>query len=156
MQKFTAMLYGVALSALTVGGVVFGISYWLESRFGASSVLVVWGGLGLCIAMFVGILIAGMVQRWTLNGIVDFQAADDRGEVARFGAIKEVLRGQREFERDVRRAALPLAKNQAYVINERQRLEDTRHRIETTAADDWYALPDHAGVEVSDDDGEWV
>jgi len=152
MQRFTALLWGVAVSVLAVAGLVFGISYWLESRFGATSVLVVWGGLGLCVAMFVGILIAGMVQRWTLNGIVDFQAADDRGEVARFGAIKEVLRGQREFERDVRRAALPLAKGQAYVIAERQRLEDTRRQIAVDDADSWYALPDN--VEVSDD-GEW-
>ena len=156
MQKFTALLWGVAVSVIAVGGVIFGVSYWIQTQFGANYVAAFWLMILLCIAMFVGVLIAGMVQRTTLNGIVDFQAADDRGEVARFGAIKEVLRGQREFERDVRRAALPLAKNQAYVLTERQRLEDTRHRIETTAADDWYALPDHAGVEVSaDDDEEW-
>jgi len=152
MQKLTALLWGVAVSVFVVAGAAFGISYWIETRFGATYVMVVWGGLALCIAMFVGVLIAGMVQRWTLNGIVDFQAADDRGEVARFGAIKEVLRGQREFDRDVRRAALPLAKNQAYVITERQRLEDTRRQVETDAAADWYALPDSMINEEWEDD----
>ena len=151
MQKLTAMLLTLSVVLFLVIGAVFGLSYWIESRFGANYVAAFWLMILLCIAMFVGVLIANMVQRTTLNGVIDFQAADDRGEVARFGAMKEMMRGQREFERDVRRAALPLAKNQAYVINERQRLEDTRQRIETDAADDWYALPDN--VEVSE--GEW-
>ena len=154
MQKLTVLLWGIAAAVLSVGVFVFGISYWLESRFGASSVLVVWGGLGLCIAMFVGVLIANLVQRTTLNGIIDFQAADDRGEIARRAVEKEKIKGQNRYDQDVRRAAIVLAKTQAHAIVERGRLEDTRHRIEADDADSWYALPDN--IEVSDDDGEWV
>lgn len=146
MQKLTALLISFTGAVAAIGGCIFLLSIWIESRFGAVYVAAFWLMVLLCVAMFVGVLIAGMVQRWTLHGIIGFQEADDRGEVARAHVYREMVRGQREFDKDVRRAALPLAKQHAMVLQERHMLE--AQRVQANSEDDWYAIP-----EADDDDG---
>lgn len=140
MQKVTALLVSVAAVALVVVGFVVLVSSWIESRFGPVWVVAVWAALGLCVAMFVGVLIAGMVQRWTLTGIVDFQAADDRGEIARTQMLREMLRGTNQYERDLRRLAGPIAKQQALAMQERLAFQAERKQNDTD--DSWYQLSD--------------
>lgn len=140
MQKLTALFVSLAGAIATIGGCVFLLSSWIESRFGAVYVAAFWLMILLCVAMFVGVLIAGMVQRWTLHGIIGFQEADDRGEVARANVYREMVRAQREFDKDVRRAALPLAKQQATVLEERRLLEAQRSK--ESSGDDWYVIPE--------------
>lgn len=140
MQKLTALFVSFALAITAIGGCIFLLSSWIENRFGAVYVAAFWLMILLCIAMFVGVLIAGMVQRWTLDGVIGFQEADDRGEVARANVYREMVRAQREFDKDVRRAALPLAKQHALAIEERRLLE--AQRVKESDGDDWYVIPE--------------
>ncbi len=140
MQKMTGLLLSFAAAALVVVGFVVLVSNWIESRFGPVWVVAIWAALGLCVAMFVGVLIAGMVQRWTLNGLVDFQAADDRGEIARANTMREIVRGANQYEKDLRRLAMPIAKQQALAMQERYALQAERKQGDT--GNSWYQLPD--------------
>lgn len=138
MKNCTPLLGALATVILALGGLIYMITTWISDNFSPTAAAFFWLMLFGAIMLFVGVLIAGMIQRWTLNGIVDFQAADDRGEIARANVIREMIRGQREYDRDVRRAALPLAKQQAHVITERKQLE--MQNKATDEYDQWYAL----------------
>lgn len=128
---------------LAAGGLGILITVWIADNFGNWAAGAFWLMLFGAAMLLAGVGVAGLIQRWTLNAIVDFQAADDRGEVARANVIREMVRGQREFDKDVRRAALPLARQQAYVITERRQLEAQNK----PTGDDFYdALP------IGDDD----
>lgn len=138
-MKNCAPVFGAfAAAILALGGLIYMITTWISDNFGTEIAAGFWLMLFGAFMLFLGVLIAGMIQRWTLNGIVDFQAADDRGEVARQNVVREMIRGQREFDRDVRRAALPLAKQQAHVITERKQLEMQGKAAQDEA--EWYAL----------------
>lgn len=138
-QELTALL-GVTLAVLvTIGGAVFGISQWIEDRFGPQYVAAFWLGVLFLVAYMLGQWRAGAIQKQTLDAIVDFQAADDRGEVARMGVFREIARSGREFDKDVRRAALPLARHHAAALTERHLLEAERKAPEV---DNWYVLPE--------------
>lgn len=140
MQRLIGLLLSFAAAALVVVGFIVLVSSWIESRFGPVWVVAVWAALGLCAAMFVGVLIAGMVQRWTLNGLVDFQAADDRGEIARANVMREMVRGANRYEQDLRRLAAPIAKQQAAAMTERYML--SAERKQDARGDSWYQLPE--------------
>ena len=86
MTKATAVVVVSLLAALIA------LVVWLRYEFGAT-----WAAAGLLllfgtIAIVVGQLLSLATQRATLNAIVDFQAADDRGEVARAKMLTEVIR----------------------------------------------------------------
>lgn len=140
MKHLTTLFGAFALAIFAIGGLIYFVTSWISDNFGEIAAGAFWLMLFGALMLFLGVLIAGLIQRWTLNGIVDFQAADDRGEIARANVIKEMIRGQREFDRDVRRAALPLAKQQAHVIEERRQLEAQNRAAQDT--DDWYVLPE--------------
>jgi hypothetical protein len=150
MNKFGSCLLAGAVAVSSVALPLLVAGWWIQENFGEIGVVVAGLSILLCVALCFGALIAWLIQRTTLNAIVDFQAADDRGEVARANVYREMMRGEREFSKDVRRAALPLAKQQAHYITERKQLEWKRQH--DTEEDDWYALP--GGQEVKDG-GEW-
>lgn len=150
MGKAAGCFVGGAAAVASIAVPAILATWWIEENFGEVGVVAAWLSILLCLALCVGALIAWLIQRTTLNALVDFQAADDRGEVARANVYREMLRGEREFSKDVRRAAMPLAKTQAQYLTERKQLEWKRQH--DTEEDDWYALPN--GQEVKDG-GEW-
>lgn len=140
-MKNLATCFGTfAAAILAIGILIYAITMWIVDNFGELAAGAFWLMLFGAIMLLLGVVVSGWVQRNTLNAMVDFQAADDRGEIARANVIKEMIRGQREFDRDVRRAALPLARQQAHVITERKQLEAQNRATRNT--DDWYVLPD--------------
>lgn len=146
MKNIAPAFLSISILIGAIGGILYGVTSWIEDRFGRMMAGAFWLMLFGALMLFLGVLIAGMIQRWTINGIVGFQEADDRGEVARANVIREMIRGQREFDRDVRRAAMPLARQQAGVMVERKQLEMQQQNGDKAAA--WYALP--LDVEESD------
>lgn len=100
MTKATAVVVVSLLAALIA------LVVWLRYEFGAT-----WAAAGLLllfgtIAIVVGQLLSLATQRATLNAIVDFQAADDRGEVARANMWRELIRGQNKMAIDDNKHAL--------------------------------------------------
>lgn len=140
MKNITPAFLSIAILIGAIGGILYGVTSWIEDRFGEMVAGAFWLMLFGALMLFLGVLIAGLIQKWTINGIVDFQAADDRGEVARANVVREMVRGQREYDRDVRRMVMPLAKQQAIVMAERKQLE-AKQESEAKAAS-WWALPE--------------
>lgn len=140
MKHLTTLLGSFALAIFAIGGLIYFVTSWISDNFGELAAGAFWLMLFGALMLFLGVLIAGMIQRWTLNALVDFQDADDRGEVARANVVREMIRSQREFDKDVRRAASPLARQQAQVIDQRRQLEAQNRAAQET--DDWYVLPE--------------
>lgn len=78
---------------LVIVSVGFGVSAWMQANYGPDSVLAFWAMVFILSGVFAGWGMSLRTQRATLNAIVDFQAADDRGEVARAKVLQEVVRG---------------------------------------------------------------
>lgn len=78
---------------VVIAGIGLGISAWMQNNYGADSVLVFWGLFLILAGIFGGWGMSLKTMRIVLNSIIDFQAADDRGEVARAKVLQEVVRG---------------------------------------------------------------
>lgn len=78
---------------LVIVGIGVGVSAWMQANYGADSVLAFWAMVFVIVGIVAGWGMSLRTQRATLNAIVDFQAADDRGEVARAKVLQEVMRG---------------------------------------------------------------
>ena len=123
LQAFMMLVFGILAIMLIIVGAGFGISSWIQANYGASAVLMVWGGFILIGGIFAGWGMALKTQKATLENIVDFQSADDRGEVARAKVLQEVVRStwqgekQRYNEQPIsstsQRSALPVDWSQA-------------------------------------------
>ena len=86
MTKATAVVVVSVLVAITA------LIVWLRYEFGSISAVTGLLLLFGVVTLIVGWLLSLATQRATLNAIVDFQAADDRGEVARAKMLTEVIR----------------------------------------------------------------
>ena len=86
MTKATAVVVVSILVAITA------LIVWLRYEFGSISAVTGLLLLFGVVTLIVGWLLSLATQRATLNAIVDFQAADDRGEVARAKMLTEVIR----------------------------------------------------------------
>lgn len=99
LRAFMMLVFGILAILLVIVGVGFGISSWIQTNYGASAVLMVWGGVILIGGIFAGWGMSLRTQRATLELIVDFQSADDRGEVARAKVLQEVVRSTWQGEK---------------------------------------------------------
>lgn len=104
------IIAAVMVFFLIMLGVVFG-------AYGGDGVREVlsWSGYIAILVVVLGIFaLLVLLVAWIFNlatrNIVNFQAADDRGEAARMNAIREMMRNNREYDKDVRRLALPMAR----------------------------------------------
>lgn len=86
MTKWTAIVVLAVLAALVA------LVAWLRYEFSANIAAVALLALFGVVVLAIGQLLSLATQRATLNAIVDFQAADDRGEVARSRLLTEVVR----------------------------------------------------------------
>lgn len=86
MTKWTAIVVLAVLGALV--GLVAWLRYEFDPTLAAVALLALFG----VVVFAAGALMSLASQRATLNAIVDFQAADDRGEVARARMLTEVIR----------------------------------------------------------------
>lgn len=78
---------------VVIAGIGLGISAWMQNNYGSDSVLAFWGLFLILAGIFGGWGMSLKTMRIVLNSIIDFQAADDRGEVARAKVLQEVVRG---------------------------------------------------------------
>jgi hypothetical protein len=118
LQAFMMLVFGILAILLVIVGVGFGISAWIQANYGASAVLMVWGGFILISGIFAGWGMSLRTQRATLENLVDFQSADDRGEVARAKVLQEVVRStwQGEKQRYNEQPSLPAPQQQRYAL----------------------------------------
>lgn len=70
---------------------------WLRYEFSPSTAAIALLALFGVIVFAAGSVLSLATQRATLNAIVDFQAADDRGEVERFRTMREYIKGQNKL-----------------------------------------------------------
>lgn len=100
MTKWTAIV------VLSVLGALAGLVAWLRYEFDPTLAAVALLALFGVVVFAAGALLSLASQRATLNAIVDFQAADDRGEVARANMWRELIRGQNKMAIDDNKHAL--------------------------------------------------
>lgn len=93
IQGFALLVFGILGLFLTIVYVCFAISNYLDREFGSVAVVALWA--------FVLMILTGLGV-WTMalksfraggDLIVDFQAADDKGEVARNKVLLETVKG---------------------------------------------------------------
>lgn len=112
-----ALLFGVILLFVLIW---WGVSYY----FGDEGVRVSMLGVAVLVVFAVvfgtfavAVRMVTAVHNNTINGIVDFQAADDRGEVARMNAWRQVTKN----DGDMVRIAAKFAQEQAKAITAAER-----------------------------------
>lgn len=98
LKTITLLMLTVLAIIILLVGSVFGISAWVQANWGANAVAGVWAVIGAAGALFAGWGLSLKTQRATLNAIIDFQEADDRGEVARAKLLTEVVKGSWQGE----------------------------------------------------------
>ena len=96
LRVFALLMLTILGLLLALAGIGFVISMGIQSMFGDIYVGVFWICLVIIGSIFVGQLWALKLFRAGGKLIVDFQAADDRGEVARQKVNLEGAKAQRE------------------------------------------------------------
>lgn len=91
MTKWTAIVVLAVIAALVC------LVAWLRYEFSPTLAAVALLALFGVVVFAAGALLSLASQRATLSAIVEFQAADDRGEVARARMLTEVVRGQNKL-----------------------------------------------------------
>lgn len=91
MTKATAVVIVSVLVSLAA------LVTWLRYEFSPSLAAIALLALFGVIVFAAGSLLSLANQRATLSAIVEFQAADDRGETERFRAMREYIRGQNKL-----------------------------------------------------------
>ena len=96
LRVFALLMLTILGILLGVAGIGFVVSTGIQSMFGDVYVGVFWICLVVIGSIFCGWGMSLRTQRATLEAIIDFQAADDRGEVARQRVNLESAKTQRE------------------------------------------------------------
>lgn len=99
-------------------------------------------GVALFFVVVVMLVVAYINNRATQN-IISFQAADDMGETARMNMMREVVKGNNNYDKDVRRLALPVARQLARPASRAKEVEQ----------DDFYELSMYADGNTIDYEG---
>ena len=134
-----------------LGGVIlaFVLMWWAVSTYfgdeGVRFTMLGTATLILFVAVFTMYTIAMRqvmsVHNATINGIVDFQAADDRGEVARARVLQEVVRSDRDYAKEVGRLAARFGQDQAKAITDANKQPLALPERSSFNPDAWGSVP---------------
>ena len=94
--NMSTLLFGFAAALAVPPGFILLVSWWMEDRFGADVVLMVWGGAVGVIAFTAGAFLAARVSKNTLENVADFMDANAQTEKGRALLFREHARGERE------------------------------------------------------------
>lgn len=87
------LLLLAALAFLVVAvGVGWFVSSWIDDNYGPDAVLVVWGVVLVLMAIFAGHRATLSTMKVVLNAYTEVQTADDKGEIARMGVQRELVK----------------------------------------------------------------
>ena len=107
-------VFGIVAAVMVFFLLLSGIVYLANGIEGLRALLTASGYIAALIIIV--ILVSGIqiVGAWISNlnsrNFIAAQQSNDDSDVAKFNALKESLRGDREYQKDVRRQALPMAK----------------------------------------------
>ena len=87
------LLLLAALAFLVVAvGVGWVVSSWVEDNYGPNAVLVLWVLLLVLFGIFAGWKMTISTMQVVLNAYTEVQTADDKGEIARMGVQRELVK----------------------------------------------------------------
>lgn len=87
------LLLFAALAFLVVAvGVGWFVSSWIDDNYGPDAVLVLWGVVLVLMAIFAGHRATLSTMKVVLNAYTEVQTADDKGEIARMGVQRELVK----------------------------------------------------------------
>lgn len=87
------LLLLAALAFLVVAvGVGWLISAWVEGNYGPNAVLILWAIVLILVAVFAGHKATLSTMKVVLNAYTEVQTADDKGEIARMGVQRELVK----------------------------------------------------------------
>lgn len=100
-------LLGIIVVVVIFFWSMLGIVAFVNGKDGVQT-LITWTGHVAVVAVIVVIVIAvQIVNAWMTNlntrNFIAMQQSNDNSDVAKFGALKELARGDREYQKDVRR-----------------------------------------------------
>lgn len=139
----TAIMVLVSLILLIATG--FGVSYWIQIHYGHDAVAFFWISIVLLLVLFLAWWMNQRSTRMAFDAIIDFQAADDRGEVARARVLQEVVRATGHTER----AAVNMGTTVFKELQREQRQLTNNSKIAS-------ALPWESSFETHDNDSEFI
>lgn len=99
IQTFMMLVLGILAILLVIVGAGYGISAYLDAEFGSFAVVAVWFFITNLATAFGVWKLALASFRVGGDAIVDFQAADDRGEVARAKVLQEIVKATWQGEK---------------------------------------------------------
>ena len=105
-----ALMMILALAFLVVAvGIGWLVSSWVEGNYGPDAVLVFWAIVLVLGAVFAGHRVTLATMKTVLAAYVEVQTADDKGELARMGVQRELVKASiwGEQKRYAEPAALP-------------------------------------------------
>lgn len=95
LRVFTLMMLTVLAIVILVGGLALLVSWWIQEHFGETAVAATWIIVVLLLVFFGSWWMNQRTMQISFNAIIDFQSADDRGEVARQQVKLENARSDR-------------------------------------------------------------
>ena len=140
LKTITLLMMTVLAIIILLVGSVFGISAWVQANWGANAVAGVWAVIGAAGALFAGWGLSLKTQRATLDAIIDFQEADDRGEVARARLLTEVVKGAWQGEQHAARHAPALPSPTPTTLQLPAQTADNWQRVQLTASSEGWAV----------------
>ncbi len=138
LKTITLLMLTVLAIIILLVGSVFGISAWVQANWGANAVAGVWAVIGAAGTLFAGWGLSLKTQRATLNAIIDFQEADDRGEVARAKLLTEVVKRSWQGEQYAARHAPALPAPATLQLPAQP--VDNWQRVQLTTSDEGWAV----------------
>ena len=123
MSDGTRKIFGM-LGILVVIVIFFwsmlGIVAFVNGKDGVQT-LITWTGHIAIVAVIAGVvIIVQLVNAWMTNlntkNFIAMQQSNDDSDVAKFGAIKESLRADREYQKDVRRLEMKAFNRQPQLV----------------------------------------
>ena len=106
-----ALMMIAALAFLVVAvGIGWLVSSWVEGNYGPDAVLVLWVLVLVLFAIFAGWKMTLSTMKTVLGAYVEVQTADDKGEIARMGVQRELVKASiwGEQKRYQEQPALPV------------------------------------------------
>ena len=110
-----ALMMILALAFLVVAvGIGWLVSSWVEGNYGPDAVLVLWVLVLVLFAIFAGWKMTLSTMKTVLGAYVEVQTADDKGEIARMGVQRELVKASiwGEQKRYQEQPALPVPTHQ--------------------------------------------
>jgi hypothetical protein len=110
LRALCLLLFAALAFLIVAVGIGWLVSSWVEANYGSNAVLVLWVLVLVLFAIFAGWKMTISTMKVVLAAYTEVQTADDKGEIARMGVQRELVKASiwGEQKRYQEQPALPV------------------------------------------------